>query len=59
MVYKDVDGNKDYRDGKIRVGKEKKKCKICYTPTLFRNSANGHYVCSSECLELDTRFDQE
>lgn len=59
MKFKDVDNNKYYAERIITVAKDKRRCKICGAFTLFKRIANGHFVCSSECLEVDEHFDQE
>ena len=58
MKFKDVD-NKYYKERKITAGVDKRRCKICGIFTIFKRTTNGHYICSSECLELDEHFDQE
>lgn len=59
MEFRDVENNTYYQAGKIRVGIDKRNCKICGKKTLFKRPENGHFVCSSECYDLDEQFDKE
>lgn len=59
MKFKDVDNNPYYKERKVTTAIEKRHCKICGIYTSFKRVYNGHYVCSSECLEVDEHFDEE